>query len=274
MRAASARRGEVVMKAQSLYAMISISLGAALLAGVVSAQAADAAPAPEENPESGTAADQILRCDAPTSLLIDDLEDGDAVTPNGLGGWYVGPAPQLPSDASDLPVPGGPGRSRFAAHTTSPGGPETQAWVGVALGCSRDVRRLDGYRFAIKGTGSFYAKVVTLDTTATEFGGTCVEEVADPTTTNCSDHYSTTEPLTLTDDRWYECSVRFEDLDQIGWGTCVAFDRKAVTGIEIVPEWETAFDLTIDDVRFAAQVTRTGCRPLEPRHSSHRHHRR
>lgn len=263
------------MRAQSGYAMISIAFGAALLAGFVSAQAAGGAPAPGDKPESGTAAaDQSLRCDAPTPLLIDNLEDGDAVTPDGLGGWYVGPAPQLPSDAADLPVLGGPGRSRFAAHTTSPGGPETQAWVGVALGCARDVRRLDGYRFAIKGTGSFYAKVVTPDTTATDQGGRCVEDDTDPAATNCNDHYSTREPLALTDARWHECSVRFEDLDQLGWGTCVAFDREAVTGVEIVPEGETAFNLIIDDVWFAPHVARTGCRPLEPRHPSERYQQR
>jgi hypothetical protein len=257
---------ETVMKAASVHWLILASLGAALLLGGLGAQTAESSPPPET---PAAAQEPGLRCGRPSSLLIDDLEDGDASTPDGLGGWYLGPAPQLPADAARLPVPGGPGSSQFAAHSISPGGPGTAGWIGVALGCARDARRLDGYRFAIKGSGSFHAKVVTPDTTSVEAGGTCPETDTDPATTDCGDHYST-ELLALPDADWYECSVRFDDLEQLGWGTSVQLELEAVTGVEIVPEAETAFDLTLDDVRFAEDVAGTGCGPLEPRRQPRR----
>lgn len=254
------------MKARNVYAVVFGSFAAALLVG--SAGAHDTSPEPEEEESEA-----IALCGPPSSLLIDDLDDGDTVTADGLGSWYFAPNALTPSALSGLPVPGGPGRSCFAAHLVGPGTANSDTWLGVSLGCARDVRRLDGFRFAIKGTGAFYAKVVTLDTTAEEFGGTCVEADSDPDTTNCNDHYSTQETFTLPDGRWYECSVRFRDLDQLTWGTRVDFDPREVTGVEFIMPGEVGFDLMVDDVRFAADVHRTGCRPLQPRHRP-RHHGR
>jgi len=206
----------------------------------------------------GSALADNLTCGDPAAALIDDFEDGNTLTPDGFGGWYLandGTGTQLPRDVSGLVVPGGRGDSRFSAHTSGEGFTEWGAVVGVGFGCARSVEAFDGFRFATQAAaGTFDVKLVTLATQSEDTGGECTEV--------CNDHFAL--PLAVADGRWYECSVRFEDLAQQCWGTAVDLDLDAATGIEVFHPANASFITTLDDLRFESELSQSGCVALEP----------
>lgn len=214
-----------------------------------------------------------LTCAASASPFIDDMEDADASTLDGFGGWYVfdDEDPLSTDTLSDLanPVaPGGPGRSRFAARIAGSGFIR-YAGMGVTLGCARDAGAFEGYRFAVKAGGprSFDTKVPTAATVQAANGGAC--------TADCEDHFSTpTDPsLTLSDGGWHECSIRFCDLAQQGYGAPVAFDVGTVMGMEFIAQADDQpFDITVDNVELAAHVARTECVPIQRHEGAPGHH--
>jgi hypothetical protein len=191
--------------------------------------------------------------------LIDDFESGAA-----NHAWFTfndGTGEQTPADGLDLIVRGGPKKSRFAIHTAGDEFVEWGAGVGVALGCGYDVRAFDGMSFAVRadGAGSFELELLTYPTWPVEFGGECTGD-------GCNDHYML--PMSLPDDRWYQCSVRFDDLAQQGFGTPVPLDLQSVGGVQygfFGPDMP--FDFALDDVQFVKRIPRTGCVPLEPEKS-------
>lgn len=204
-------------------------------------------------------------CGRPRSRLIDDFEDGDTVTPNGMGAWFVfndGTGMQIPATLDDLVVRGGPGRSLFAARSSGDGFTVFGAGFGVAFGCAIDVKRFRGVKFAAKARGArrFLFEVPTLDGVEAQFGGRCTE--------NCNDFYQT--ELATENDRWHECSIAFDDLTQIGFGTPVPFDLGIVTGVQVnITLAQLPYDVTLDDLRFVRHAV-TGCQPIRRGHHRHR----
>lgn len=187
--------------------------------------------------------------------LIDNFESGT------LGqSWFTyndGTGEQTPVDGLDLIVRGGAKKSRFAIQTAGDGFVEWGAGLGVALGCGYDVRAYDGVSFAVQAdeAGSFELELLTYPTWPVEYGGACVGD-------GCNDHYML--PISMPDDRWYQCSVRFEDLRQMGFGTPVPLDLQSVAGLQYgFFSDDMPFDLSIDDVQFVKRIPRTGCVPLE-----------
>lgn len=198
-------------------------------------------------------------CSARAQALIDNFEDGDTTTVDGDGGWYVGndgTGTQLPAEIADLVVAGGREPGERAARTSGEGSSLWGAVAGVAFGCAKSVESFDGLRFAIQSQTSnvFDLKLITLATQSEENGGDCTE--------SCNDHFSV--PLALADTRWFQCSVRFEDLAQQCFGAPVELDLEAVKGVELFFPAGAAFDVTFDDLVFDSDVTQTGCVALEP----------
>jgi hypothetical protein len=187
--------------------------------------------------------------------LIDDLEDGDVLVGRDDGGTWLlfndQTGTQLPAVAEGLVVRGGPRGSRFAAHSSGDGFSAWGAGFGVALGCGYDVRKFDGVRFKVKAGGArrFRVEVPTLGLLGTEFGGRCES--------NCQDFYSA--PLEVGDDGWYECTVPFARLSQVGWGTVAPLDLTTVTGLQFNFALENVpYDLWVDDLELAKH-SRLGC---------------
>jgi hypothetical protein len=195
----------------------------------------------------------IPLCGARSVALIDDFEAGVS------GSWYTvndQTGVQLPLDLVNLVVGGGPGKSKLAAHTAGEGFVDWGAQLGVSLGCAYDVRKFEGVTFAVKagGAGAFRFDLLSLPTQSVEAGGECTE--------NCWDHYG--YDITLEEDGWYECNLRFKDLTQIGFGTKVALDLRKVNGLQqTFRATEMPFDAWLDDVAFARRVARSGCAPIE-----------
>jgi hypothetical protein len=219
-----------------------LSGGALLHDGEVYAQAAPPAdPLPP-----------IPLCGPRSVALIDDFEADS-------GGWYTvndQTGVQLPLDLVNLVVAGGPGKSKLAAHTAGEGFVDWGAQLGVDLGCAYDVRKFEGVTFAVKagGTGAFRFDLLTLPTQPVDAGGECLE--------NCWDHYG--YDIALEEDGWYECSIRFKDLAQVGFGTKVPLDLRKVNGLhQGFRVSEMPFDSWLDDVSFAKRIARSGCTPIE-----------
>jgi len=188
--------------------------------------------------------------------LIDDFESGDS-----SHAWFTfndGTGQQTPLGSDDLIVRGGPKKSRFAIQTAGDGFVVWGAGVGMALGCGYDVRAYDGVSFAVQadGAGSFEFELLTYPTLPVEYGGACVGD-------GCNDHYML--PISLPDERWYQCSVRFADLHQQGFGTPVPLDLQSVAGLQYnFSSADMPFDLALDDLQFVKRIARSGCVPLEP----------
>lgn len=198
-------------------------------------------------------------CGPRTVALMSDFEDGEAASAEAWAGLYIfndGTGVQLPADPLDVVVEGGPGRSRFMAYTVGDDFTEWGSGLGMTLGCAYDVRRFEGVRFAVQagGAGSFRFEVLTLPTTPVEFGGECAE--------GCNDHYS--ETFSLPKEEWYECSVRFADLAQVGFGAPVPLDLSSVHGVQYnFTLDDMPFDLAVDEISFEKKVKKTGCVRLQ-----------
>lgn len=254
------------MKTRAIQAALFTFIGGALF--VYGARGQAGPPGASDAARHGRPPPPLV-CSAAASPFIDDLEDGNASTLDGFGVWYVFDDEESPSslDLASLIAPGGFGRSRFAARIAGSSF-RLYAGMGVALGCARDVSAFEGYRFAVKAGGphSFDTKVPTAATVLVENGGAC--------TIGCDDHFS--ERVTLTDAGWHECSVRFRDLAQQGFGDPVAFDARKVMGMEFIASAaDQPFDITVDNVELAADIAQTRCVPIaRPRPEGHGHGRR
>ncbi len=213
--------------------------------GVGSLQAQEAPP-PEEPPPLGL-------CGARGSARVEDFESGSS----GFYLFHDGTGQQTPADPFGLVQRGGPKKSRYALRTAGDAFVDWGAGVGVGLGCGYDVSAFNGVRFAAKadGAGTFNVQLITLENLPVEFGGQCEE--------GCNDHHAF--DIALPDDRWYESSVRFADLAQVGFGTPVPLDLGAVSGLQYgFGLDDLPFDLSHDNGTFARGIRRSSCSPLEP----------
>ncbi|HWO08779.1 MAG TPA: hypothetical protein VNN80_04845 [Polyangiaceae bacterium] len=234
-----------------LFALVALGVNAGLAAADENAHG----PVDGDHGGGGPQCGDFTRAD------IDDFEDGDTTTLDGFGGWYTfndgtKGAVQLPEDIADLVEPGGPADSDFAARTSGSGFTAWGAGLGVSLGCPRSVAPFAGVQFSVREEGPrpFSVELVTLDTLAKEFGGMCTGK-------GCNAHFAF--PLAVAEERWYECSVRFEDLAQPCWGEQVDLDLEEVLGLQFHYAGPEAFDMTVDDVRFASELAGSSCVPLE-----------
>ncbi len=196
-------------------------------AGRVEASSAPADPCAEPAPES-------------EDVRVEDFEDGDNRLFGGFereGYWYSATdhtpgATVFPPAGTFQPSKLAEGEAtlenQLAAHFTAEGEKDwgvtwgtTLRHVGPASKCAFNVGKFAGLRFRARGKGSVSLRFGMPDTVAAEYGGRCVER--------CWDLHGTI--IHLSDD-WRVREVRWDQLQQGGWGKSVRFDPRRILGIE------------------------------------------
>jgi hypothetical protein len=182
---------------------------------------------------------------------IDDFEDGNArlgVTDGRSGIWKAsgdGTGKQAPSPG-EIAFPMRlvePGRaSRFVlqlrAERMTAGGAGLSA--DLAPGHCYDASAYAGIELSARGSGRVYLSAMMVDLMEKKWGGLCEKD--------CYDQHSA--PLDLTR-AWRRHSIRWEELEQAGWGRRLAFDPARLLALSVsVQSADTPSEFAIDDVRF------------------------
>lgn len=176
---------------------------------------------------------------ASTDAHFEDFEDGD----NRLFGaferegyWYTATdhtpggtvfPPDGKFETTALPEKEATPDNRVAAHFTAQGYKDWGAVWGVTLRhvgaakCPLNAAPFSGLKFRVRGKGEIQVRFGMPETIATEYGGSCTEK--------CYDMHGTT--LHLSDD-WQVREVRFDRLQQGGWGKSVRFDPTRLLSLE------------------------------------------
>jgi hypothetical protein len=185
---------------------------------------------------------------------IDDFEDGNArlgVADGRSGTWKAigdGDGTRAPSPGDiAFPVPlAEPGRAsrfvlRLRAERMTVGGAGLSA--DLAPGRCYDASAYAGIELSARGTGRVYLSAMMVDLMEKKWGGLCERD--------CYDQHSA--PLDLTRS-WRRYQVRWEQLEQAGWGRRLAFDPARLLSLSVsVQSADTPIELAIDDVRFIAR---------------------
>jgi hypothetical protein len=178
-------------------------------------------------PSSGT-------IDANGELLLDDLEDTDAVFAAGpvSGEWFTysdGTSPITPPDHTGLGAVDG------QAHVTGSG---FSLW-GAGLSAyflSVDLTAFDAFRLRARGTGSIIIELATPATSPAGEGGTCVG-------TGCFGHFATS--IVLGAD-YIEYDIPFATLAQPSWAQPAELALDGVISLNLVAKGSAAAPATID----------------------------
>jgi hypothetical protein len=209
------------------------------------------------NSDAGEVEPATCARDAPVAaadLLIDDLEDGDALIREAegrRGAWYT--VNDGSRSATQTPAPGaafvavdeGARGSAYAARTWGRGFLGWGAALGVRLNaaaqtaCAYDASATDGIRFYARGSGTATVSVSSAATLPVAAGGTC--------SAGCLDYYATRIVLTS---HWSLHEISWRELRQTGWGTPVRFDPARLFAVEFAFGRGVAFDLYVDDLTF------------------------
>ncbi|HET7538742.1 MAG TPA: carbohydrate binding domain-containing protein [Polyangiaceae bacterium] len=202
---------------------------------------------------------------SPTSQdsRVEDFEDGDNRLFGGFereGYWYSAtdhtPDSRIfPADgafkASELPAVEATVDNRMAGHFSAQGQKDWGAVWGTTLRhvadsakCSLNAGHFAGLRFRARGKGSVRVRFGMPETVASEYGGRCSER--------CWDVHELA--LHLTED-WQSREVRWDQLQQEGWGKSVHFDPKRLLGIEFAAKPDNLpADFWIDDLVWISEA--------------------
>ncbi len=215
--------------------------------------------------EAGSASADPCAAPAPVSqdARVEDFEDADNRLFGGFareGYWYS--ASDHTPESSIFPVdgtfkaselPGGEATvdNRFAAHFTAAGQKDWGAvWgttlrhVGEPAKCPLNVGAFRGLSFRARGQGSVRLRFGMPETVASEYGGRCAER--------CWDVHEVVVHLT---DDWRAHEVRWEQLQQEGWGKPVRFDPKRLLGIEFAAKpGHLPADFWVDDLSWISEA--------------------
>jgi hypothetical protein len=188
--------------------------------------------------------------------LVDDFEDGNDRIFKGFqrdGFWFAASdktegsiiTPTAPFAAELLPAGESSKENRYAAHLTAAG--ETSwgvvwgaalNWTHEGIKCPLNVSGFAGLRFRAKGPGQIRVSIAVPEVTPKDQGGTCLDR--------CYDAHG---KLFLLGDAWDSYEVRWEKLQQGGWGTEARFTPQRVLNLGInVGVKELPIDLWLDDV--------------------------
>lgn len=219
----------------------------------------DERPLPaEEKSAQGEAGPCGARAPASETALIDDFEDGDHKMFKGFqreGWWHAASdntegstiSPMGEFKAELLPGPESQKENRYAAHFKAAGQTQWGVTWGTTLNyakegvrCPLNASSFRGVKFRAKGPGTIRLNFNMPENVPPEHGGTC--------TKGCYDSYG--KPFLLSD-RWEEYSVRWEKLQQGGWGTEVRFDPARLIALNFAASpKDLPVDLWIDDLEF------------------------
>jgi hypothetical protein len=138
----------------------------------------------------------------------------------------------------------------FAAHFKAEGQKDwgavwgvTLRWESKGIRCPLNASAFAGIRFRAKGPGTVRLAFGMPETEPADAGGTC--------TSGCYDVHGKVYYLT---DRWEDYVVRWDRLEQQGWGTEARFDPTRIVSLQLsVKPKDLPADFWIDDVAFVAE---------------------
>jgi hypothetical protein len=234
-----------------------------------------AAPSQLATPVAGSSLDSGP-CAKPSPAgdvtLVDDFEDADAKPFKAFereGWWYVATddsagsvtPPKGKFQAEALPEGESSTSNRYAAHFAASGYEDWGVVWGSSLNWSKDGIRCPynaaafaGLRFRAKGQGTLGVKLGVPETQPREGGGSCEER--------CYDAH--TQVVHIQGD-WQEYIIRFDRLQQGGWGAQARFDRARVLGLVFAADPNTLpVDVWVDDIEFLTPARLAGSLQTAP----------
>jgi hypothetical protein len=191
--------------------------------------------------------------------LIDDFEDDDAKIFKAFQreGWWFAAAdategaklyPEGGKFSPERLPPAEAGKeNQFAAHLKAEGQKDwgavwgtTLRWESKGVRCPFNSSPFAGIRFRAKGPGTLRVAFGMPETQPAEGGGTC--------TTGCYDQHG--KMVYLTPD-WSDYLVRWDRLEQQGWGAEARFDPARVLNHSFTAQPKNLpVDVWIDDIAF------------------------
>jgi len=226
------------------------------IAGASETPLANAGAEPEEADEAGPCAKPAPRGDR---LEVDDFEDADHKIFKVFereGWWYTATdgtegEQVFPEKGTFAPVPlpqteASPDND-YAAHLTAAGQTDwgvvwgtTLRWIRKGIGCPFNASGFAGLEFRAKGPATIWVNFATPDTTPKENGGKCSDK--------CWDSYG---KLVRIKEGWNHYEIRWNQLQQEGWGTDTRFDLERVMNINFSAKTNALpADVWIDDLKF------------------------
>ncbi len=188
--------------------------------------------------------------------LIDDFEDGNDRIFKGFerdGFWFAASdktegstvTPTAPFAAELLPAAESSKDNRYAAHLTAAGEKNWGVvwgaalnWTRAGIKCPLNVAGFAGVRFRAKGPGKIRLSMAVPEVTPKDGGGTCVDR--------CYDAHG---KVFLLSEAWDSYEMRWEKMQQGGWGTEARFTPERVVNIAVnVDVKSLPIDLWLDDV--------------------------
>lgn len=205
--------------------------------------------------------------------LLDDFEDEDARLFKAYqreGWWFVAvddtAGTVMPEKGKfhteRLPAEEASTENQVAAHFAASGFGEWGAvwgtslsWVADGIRCPLNASAFAGVRFRAKGSGTIQVRIGMPDTIAKEHGGRCE--------LRCYDFHTKLVRLTP---EWSEHVVRFDRLQQGGWGTEVRFDPASLSALHFAADSkQLPVDFWVDDIAFVPREdTATPAPPPAP----------
>ena len=194
-------------------------------------------------------------------LEVDDFEDADNKIFKVFereGWWYTatdGTAGEqvFPEKGTFAPVPLPTAEAstdnEYAAHLTAAGQTDwgvvwgtTLKWIRQGVGCPFNAAGFAGFEFRAKGPATLWVNFPTPDTTPKEMGGRCSDK--------CWDSYG---KLIRVKEGWNTYQIRWNQLQQEGWGTDTRFDLERLMNINFSAKTNALpADVWIDDLKFLA----------------------
>jgi hypothetical protein len=171
------------------------------------------------------------------NYLVADFEDGGA---DGFYGWSDGSGEQFGPEIET--VNGVRALGGSAAHIWGSGNELYGGGTAVIFENCIHVSAVDGVTFWARGTLAIRVTADQPSTLPIDLRGECLE--------GCFDHYGAWLNLT---EEWQQFSVRWNELEQAGWGQSVPFDHVLVSIAFVYPADPTnerPFEYWIDEVMF------------------------
>src|SRR6187399_34120 len=192
-------------------------------------------------------------------LEIDDFEDADHKIFKVFereGWWYTATdgtegEQVFPEKGTFAPVPlpetEASSDNEYAAHLTASGQTDwgvvwgtTLRWIRKGVGCPFNAAGFSGFEFRAKGPATLWVNFATPATTPKENGGKCSD--------NCWDSYG---KLVRVKEGWNQYQIRWNQLQQEGWGTDTRFEVERLMNINFAAKTSSLpTDVWIDDLRF------------------------
>lgn len=205
-------------------------------------------------------------------IELDDFEDADNKIFKVFereGWWYTATdgtegEQVFPEKGTFAPVPlpedERTDNNEYAAHLKAQGQTDwgvvwgaTLKWKRKGIGCPYNASSFAGFEFRAKGPATIWVNFPTPDTTPRENGGKCSEK--------CWDSYG---KVVRIKEGWNDYRIRWEELQQEGWGNDVRFDKERLMNVNFSAKTaQLPVDFWIDDLKFLTRDT-PATPPLAP----------